>query len=48
MLTATTFSLVLPFLVGAWDGLSGKSARIKEFEIRLITPSVANSVNTTT
>jgi hypothetical protein len=39
--TATTFSLVLMFLVGAYEGLSGKSASINELEIELETPSVA-------
>lgn len=41
MSTATTFSFVLMFLVGAYEGLSGKSASINELEIELETPSVA-------
>jgi len=46
--TATTFSFVSTFLVGAYEGLSGRSAKMKELEIGLRTPWVSKSVNTAT
>ena len=48
MSTATAFSFVRLFLVGAYEGLSGRSAKIKLAEIGLKTPCVSKSVNAAT
>ena len=48
MSTATTFSLVKLFLVGACEGLSGRSAKTKDGDTALEIPLVEKSVNTAT
>lgn len=48
MLTDAVNSLVSEFLIGATDGLSGRSAKIIDDEVLLTTPDSARSVNTLT